>query len=76
VRTAGPAAPYPQTRLSIFAAVGLLLEQGIWFEGRPDAEAFESTVRWKKEFRPRSKECFFNAQQFWIDEPSARYFEG
>lgn len=54
----------------------LLLAQGFWFEGRAESKDHEPADQWRKRNRPKAKECFFNAQQFCIDEKKARYFKG
>lgn len=58
------------------AAEQTLLDQGVWFEGRRDADEYEQTKAWKKKRNPKEQECFLNAQQYCTEDLSARYFEG
>lgn len=55
---------------------GLLLSKGQWFQGRVTSDVYEGTRRWKNANLPKVQDCYFNAQQFCLDEPDGRYFEG
>jgi len=54
----------------------LILEKGEWFIGRAKVDDYEICKQFRKEFRPRMKQCFYNSQMFvgWMDK--GRYFEG
>ena len=54
----------------------LLLEGGRWFQGRADVNKYENARQWKKRNRPKTNDCYFNAQSFCLKHDEARYFEG
>jgi hypothetical protein len=56
----------------------LMLNQGEWFFGRSLAKNYASCKSFKKDHRPRMKECIYNSQLFnALDyEPNAKYYEG
>lgn len=54
----------------------LLLEKGLWFEGRADSDEYTSTKQWKQFRKPKAQDCFFNAQDFCVQDNGSRYFEG
>ena len=49
---------------------------GTWFEGRANVKDYPIAVKWRRKRRPQGGECFKNAQEFCLANPSARYFEG
>lgn len=53
-----------------------LLGRGVWFEGRRHSDDYEQTKVYRKKYRPKSKQCYFNSQMYCCADDSARYFEG
>ena len=54
----------------------MLLAGGLWFEGRTGSDSYESAKQWKKRNRPKTQECYYNAQFFCLEHEDSRYFEG
>lgn len=55
----------------------LILAKGEWFHGRANAGDYEIARRWAKKYKPKAKDCYYNAQQFSIHCPAdCRYMEG
>jgi hypothetical protein len=54
----------------------LLLEKGLWFEGRADSDEYAATKKWKKKRKPEAQDCFYNSQEFCAEDNGSRYFEG
>jgi hypothetical protein len=54
----------------------LLLAGGQWFEGRASSSGYRSAKDWKRRNRPRTNDCYYNAQSFCLEHEEARYFEG
>ena len=58
----------------------VLLAKGVWFEGRTDSYDYEEAAKWKKTFKPKIKECWYNAQTFCVEMygvlENVRYYEG
>jgi hypothetical protein len=54
----------------------LMLEKGEWFIGRAKVEGYPTCKAFKKRFRPKMKECFYNAQMFTVTMNEGKYYEG
>lgn len=54
----------------------LILEQGTPFVASILAKTLKETNDWKKKHKPKSKECFYNAQMFVLTCNKGEYFEG
>jgi hypothetical protein len=56
----------------------LILNKGEWFVGRKLAKEYEYTKAFKRSWRPKIKQCFYNSQMFvtFSEDVGARYFEG
>ena len=54
----------------------ILLEQGVWFEGRRHSKDYAQTKDYRRQTRPQIQQCFFNSQMYCCEDFSARYFEG
>jgi hypothetical protein len=58
----------------------VLLEKGVWFEGRVDSFAYPDAKMWKARFKPKIQECWYNAQTFCVEMygtvDGVKYFEG
>ena len=54
----------------------LILEQGKVFTESILSKTLKETNEWKKRRKPKSKECFYNAQMFLLTCEKGEYFEG
>jgi len=54
----------------------LILEQGTAFIESILAKTLKEASEWKKRRRPKSKECFYNAQMYRLTCEHGEYFEG
>jgi hypothetical protein len=64
----------PEHHYGLFLAA--LAKDGASFEGFERAVTDPDTKLWKRRHRPKAKECFYNAQNFVLDFPKAKYYEG
>lgn len=55
---------------------GIVIRLGEWFEGMAKVDDFDLTKQWKKDNRPKAKQCFYNSQMFCCENLGYRYFEG
>lgn len=54
----------------------LILERGTAFTESVLSKTIEETKAWKKHRKPKYKECFYNAQMFFLTCEKGEYFEG
>lgn len=54
----------------------LLLEKGRWFLGRDRVDDNPVCVNFRQKFKPKIKECFYNAQMFVTSTNEGKYYEG
>ena len=60
----------------IMSYYSLILDKGREFQGRAQSRDYPSTASFRKLFRPKPKECYYNAQMFVLEHREGRYFEG
>lgn len=53
-----------------------LLARGEGFTGRVASADNPRLAKWVKRVKPKTKQCFMNAQKFALDHPDAKYYEG